>query len=93
MELPACGSWVYLGARGHLLKIGTSINPRRRTGPRELNLDVLALMPGGRDLEKALHRRFRHLRLPGTEWFILDQELIAFVNELHRAELSVPMAA
>jgi hypothetical protein len=41
-------------------------------------LRVYATLPGGRGEERALHRRFRHLRIRG-EWYEASEDLLAYV--------------
>ena len=44
-----------------------------------LPVRLLGTVPGGLDLERALHRRFAHLRLQG-EWFHWDDEIAAAIS-------------
>ena len=46
-----------------------------------LKLDVLALHPGGRDLEKSFHRRFSRDRIIG-EWFLPSGDLMEGISEI-----------
>ncbi|MEW2415307.1 hypothetical protein AB0953_16550 [Streptomyces sp. NPDC046866] len=59
--------WVYYVRCGHLIKIGTTINLASRFISIRPN-EVLALEPGGQELETARHREFRALRASG-EYF------------------------
>lgn len=83
-DLPI-GSGVYFIKAGNCIKIGKTNNLRSRftglqTGaPEELNL--VLFVGGGRDLEKSLHRKFRHLRMKG-EWFRAEPELLAHIDVL-----------
>ena len=44
-------------------------------------LELLADVPGGRELEAQLHRDWRHLHIRG-EWFEASEELLRFIAEL-----------
>ena len=67
------------------IKIGVAENPKSRliklqTGsPHKMKL--LAVCRGGYEKEKALHKRFSHLRENG-EWFKETQELLYFIKHL-----------
>lgn len=67
--------WVYfMQSQGgdEAVKIGWSMNPNRRLAEvgqgHPYGLAIVALLPGGRAVEFALHRRFKEYRL-GGEWF------------------------
>ena len=79
------GSWVYFLRRSdEAIKIGYSAQPKVRVTTlrgKHGDLEVLALMRGGRDEERALHSRFAMSRLEG-EWFTATPELLAFVAEM-----------
>src|SRR5262245_47936221 len=59
-------SWVYVLRRraptGEIYKIGHSTEPRQRA--QHLRAELVAVMPGGAELERDLHRRFAVDRLP-----------------------------
>jgi hypothetical protein len=61
------GSFVYCLWRPNQFKIGMTRDPDRRA--RQLRGRIVLLLPGGRDLERALHARFARYRFPDTEWF------------------------
>ena len=86
-------SVVYFVEREGYVKIGTTINlagrltmlatssmlPGMTAGP----VTLLATIPGGTREERALHKRFWHLRVnPAFEWFRHEGKLRAFVEEL-----------
>jgi hypothetical protein len=48
-------------------------------------LTLLAVEPGSRAVERALHQRFDHLRLRG-EWFRPGMELLAYIESLRAAQ-------
>ena len=65
------------------VKIGTAINPVKRlailqTGSVD-SLVLLGTIPGNRDREAELHRRFRHLRIR-SEWFQDTKELMEAID-------------
>lgn len=67
---------VYFMASAGLVKIGRSLNPAARLASiRTMNaseVELLFLLPGGPDLESALHAHFAHHRHHG-EWFDLPE--------------------
>lgn len=87
-------SWIYFAEREEVVKIGTSMNVPERLKALEAGGQMLAGMtagpvrllgtlPGGYPEERALHRRFSHLRVdPKREWFLLDGALAEFVAGL-----------
>lgn len=80
------GSVVYfLGARGQVVKIGTSTNLRLRFAQLQASsahdLTLLAFTPGGPALERSLHKVFAKARLRG-EWFDRTEELEELIAEL-----------
>jgi hypothetical protein len=75
-------SVVYYVRRGDVVKIGTTTEPATRF--RALMPDkILAVEPGGEDLEKARHRQFGHLRRRG-EYFRVAPELLEHARQLRR---------
>jgi hypothetical protein len=75
-------SIVYYIRRGDLVKIGTTTGPAVRF--RDLMPDeILAIEPGGEDLEVARHRQFDHLRYRG-EYFRAAPELLEHAHQLRR---------
>lgn len=76
---------VYFARAGDAVKIGVSRNVRRRVQMLStcspFPIQLLAVMPGGIQDERALHRRFAHLRMNG-EWFRPDSELLDFIATL-----------
>ncbi len=63
------------------IKIGTSGNPRLRLASLPHD-EVLAFERGGRDLEQRRHAQFADRRIPGSEWFVTGDELLAHIAEL-----------
>lgn len=66
------------------IKIGTSneLHPRLASIEQQIGckVQVLGTMKGRHSAEKALHRRFRHLRCK-LEWFNPGPDLLAFIAE------------
>jgi hypothetical protein len=76
---------VYYIAFGDRIKIGTSVNLRKRL--QELPFDkVLAIEPGGISVEHRRHEQFAHTRVRG-EWFEHSPQLLAHIESLQRPPL------
>lgn len=78
--------FVYLGRNGDLHKIG--ITRRLEARLRTLKFDEVictTLVDGHRDLERSLHARFKHCRIPQTEYFRLKEEDVSLVCSLMQA--------
>jgi hypothetical protein len=67
------GDRIKIGTMASRVKGGQSMNPRE--------LVLIGSVPGDRQLEVGLHRKFRHLHVRG-EWFEATPELLTFINEL-----------
>lgn len=83
-EVPSC--WVYFirSGEGGPIKIGHARDPytrlmNLRTASPE-PVTYLGHVAGGIDEERALHKRFGHLRIRG-EWFLPAPELLDFIAE------------
>jgi hypothetical protein len=79
---------IYFIQNGDAVKIGVTIHDARdrlaylqTATPHKLTL--LGHIEGSYDEERALHRRFAHLRIR-NEWFRLTRELIEFIAEVTR---------
>lgn len=71
---------VYFITNGSRVKIGTTVNLRKRVSTLCLRVDDIALvLHGGQDFERSLHERFAEHRAGDTEWFELAGDLAAFV--------------
>ncbi|MFF9240089.1 GIY-YIG nuclease family protein [Streptomyces sp. NPDC014801] len=79
--------WVYYVRCGRLIKIGMTTNLANRFGSIRPN-EVLAIEPGGAELERALHKQFAALRA-GGEYFHPGAALQKHVREV-RAVLGPP---
>lgn len=82
-------SWVYFiqAAAGGPVKIGRSTAPRARLASLQTAnaaaLRIVAMMPGGGAVERAMHATFAADRArPGGEWFRPSPSLAAFVKEI-----------
>jgi hypothetical protein len=78
------GEVVYFIRAGDAVKIGRTTNlPGRLKAlatASAVPLELLAAVPGGRELETQLHKRWRHLHLRG-EWFRADEALVRSARE------------
>jgi T5orf172 domain len=76
-----------------LVKIGYTNNVRQRLCQLQDGgcgaLTPLGTMPGGREEEAELHRRFTHLLRRGKEWFEPAEELLAYIR-LNADRTSLP---
>lgn len=77
--------YVYFVQRGDQIKVGSAVEiPSRMKTLQTAHsapLTLLAAVPGHVLIEKAIHRKFGHLRKSG-EWFSADAELLAFIDAL-----------
>lgn len=72
---------VYFLRNGNRLKIGTTTELKRRIRTLALRPEnVVLLLNGGQQLEKAFHRQFADLRIGNSEWFAYDGPLIDFIH-------------
>lgn len=87
-EMPT-GPVVYYFRRGRLIKIGTTVALKRRM--TELMPDeVLAIEPGGEDVERSRHRQFRSLvTRPRGEYFFPGPDLLGHISQV-RADHGAP---
>lgn len=70
---------VYFAQRrkGGLIKIGYSRNVKPRV--QTIRAKVIGAVPGEREVEKKLHKRFAHLRVRG-EWFRPEDDLLEYIS-------------
>ena len=82
-------SWVYFIREGYpqeecQVKIGFSSDPGRRCSELQVGrvrkLRLLGVIPGGPEVERALHRHFVAIRIRG-EWFQYTPNLQRFIRE------------
>jgi hypothetical protein len=88
---PSLTGWVYfMQSRGEdrAVKIGWSRDVARRLADlrtmHPYGMDLVALIPGGKDLEKAFHVRFASRRL-GREWF--SREVVTDLTAIVAADV------
>jgi hypothetical protein len=78
---------VYLVRALHWIKIGVAKNVQKRLRDLQIacpmKLQLLAVVPGCREVEKSLHQRFETLHEHG-EWFRAEEPLLSFVTEMVR---------
>lgn len=71
---------VYFIVHGNRIKIGTTVDIRKRVRALSLRAgNVALLLPGGADVERSYHDKFAALRINDTEWFTAEPELINFI--------------
>lgn len=63
------------------IKIGYSANPEKRIAALPHD-EVLAMEPGGRELEAARHGQFAEARIGRGEWFHMAPALVAHIRQL-----------
>lgn len=78
-------AWTYFIQHDARVKIGRSRNVRARVAALQtasaVPLRLLVAVPATHASERALHRRFAHLRIAG-EWFRLEADLNAYIRSL-----------
>ena len=76
---------VYFIRDGNYIKIGISVDPWKRLASFQTShhneLEMLAIMPGGADVEAGLHRSFAEYSKRG-EWFEDNPKLRAFIENI-----------
>ena len=75
--------WLYLIRNKDLYKIGITKNFENRM--RQLKPDYIVAKLYSRDfkqLEKELHKRYKKVRIPQTEYFRLDQKQIKQIHKI-----------
>ncbi len=69
----------------NMLKIGVTNSISRRAVELQSkygqSLRLVKAIPGGRDVERSLHRRIAKSRIPGTEWFHVRRSLESWVGQ------------
>lgn len=64
-----CGGWIYYLRLGDRIKIGHTVNLRQRMAAYPPDAVLLAVEPGFRQDEQALHALFQSYRAAGREWY------------------------
>ena len=73
----------YVMLTGDRVKIGTTTNLKMRAASyRARPEDLLAVEPGGRDVERWRHIQFQHLQIGGREDFRMAPDLAAHISVL-----------
>lgn len=76
---------IYFIRDGKYIKIGISVDPLKRLASFQTShhneLELMAVMPGGADLEAGLHRSFSQFSKRG-EWFEESPQLLAFIENV-----------
>ncbi|RJP47920.1 MAG: GIY-YIG nuclease family protein [Anaerolineaceae bacterium] len=76
---------IYFISAGGRIKIGSSVNPEVRVADIQSilpdPLTVIAIVPGTRAFERAIHRRLKHKRTRG-EWFIDCDEVRRSISSI-----------
>lgn len=73
---------VYYLRVGDMIKIGTTRNLQRRMAAYPPGSVLLAVEPGGEDVEAIRHRQFGHLLMERNEWFRPAPDLMAHIAEV-----------
>ena len=93
MPAPVSTCVCYFATDGLNIKIGHSVDARRRGG--ELRATMLLTIPGGEFEERRQHAKWRHCRIGKSEWFRPDGRLLLWlIRELgkdsaHARELGI----
>lgn len=91
IEAAAPGSVVYYVRLGDHVKIGYTVNLRQRMGDLRADMaDVLAVEPGGRELESQRHREWARHRLGRRENFVPVPALLEHIKAT-RAKYGDPL--
>lgn len=84
MAPPALPAVVYYLQVGELVKIGYTANLMQRMDTYPPDSKLLAVEPGGKDVERDRHRQFHHALGLGREWFVPDDELLEHITRVAR---------
>lgn len=80
-------SAVYFFRQGRKIKIGFSTNPMSRLRTLQIGahvrIEFYYSTPGGRDLERKLHKEFAQFRVAG-EWFLFAPEIRDWIDQDER---------
>lgn len=72
------------------VKIGYGIDPQKRVMDGQVwspfDLEIIALCPGGCEVESAYHRKFANYRIRG-EWFRMSSEIAAEIRRLRELDV------
>jgi hypothetical protein len=74
--------FVYFLRVGERIKIGYSVDVKRRMRAYPPGCELLAVEPGDRELETQRHRQFAGSRTDGREWFRPTPDILDLVGEI-----------
>lgn len=74
--------FVYYLRVGERIKVGYSVDVKRRMRAYPPGSQLLAVEPGSRDLERQRHQQFDGSRTDGREWFRPTPDLLELVAEI-----------
>lgn len=74
--------FVYFLRVGERIKIGYSVDVKRRMRAYPPGCQLLAVEPGDRELERQRHQQFAGSRTDGREWFRPTPDLLEMVAEI-----------
>jgi hypothetical protein len=79
--------FVQSGSKGGPIKIGVATNVQARLSGLQTSshakLTLIGIIPGGEDVERKMHARFRKYHING-EWFAFEGKLALFVERLRQ---------
>jgi hypothetical protein len=73
---------VYYVRVGDLIKVGTTAQLAKRLASYPPDAELLAVEPGGEDVESRRHRQFSHLLARRKEWFHPGPDLLDHITKL-----------
>ena len=74
--------WIYIIKNGDLYKIGITKNLKNRMRQLKPDKVVIKLYSSKfKELERELHKRYKNVRIPQTEYFRLDQSQISEIRQ------------
>jgi hypothetical protein len=82
---------VYYLRNGWNIKIGWTSNLQRRLGDYPPDSQLLAVHPGTRKDERAIHAKFRHLLTDGREWFPAAPQILEHIENVKREHGEPPV--
>lgn len=74
--------WIYYVLIDGRIKIGYSVDVKRRLASYPFDSPLLAMHPGTKQLEAEMHKKFAGSRAAGREWFLDTDELRTHINEV-----------
>lgn len=74
--------WIYYVLIDGRIKIGYSVDVKKRLTAYPFDSPLLAMHPGTKQLEAEMHKKFAGSRAAGREWFLDTDELRSHINEV-----------